>query len=304
MNRSLAQRTEPLKYARAFLILAEEMHFGRAAARLGMAQPSLSHQIARLETALGFSLFDRSRRSITLTFAGREYYAGMRRTLAMASHTMETASNTADKSARYIRIGFVSAAMFRALPRAAGIFGRHYPFIEPVFLPRTTSRQLEELQLGVIDIGCARGRVDDDAISATVLAKEKLLVALPSNHKLAAQDSIELDELDGMRYVTFPGGQADALADVIDKAWTEAEVRPSETMEADDWPSIISIVRFGAGFSIVPESVSELTMNGVCFRPVAGCDLVSELTVLQRRNETSESVSRFASIISTILSPC
>lgn len=298
MSQYSSRGLDPLKYTRVFLVLAEEMHFGRAARRLRMAQPSLSQQIAKLEAALGFKLFERGARGVFFSRAGEKYFLGMRQAMAIAAHSIDTAENYADKTQPTIRVGFVSAAMFRALPPVIAGFRENFPTVDVALFPRTTSMQIAELHAGMIDVACVRGPVTDSDLAASTITTERLLVAMPGNHRLARRRCVRLRDFRGERLITFPRSLAPSLANSVDRALESSACIPSDTFQADDWPSIVSLVASGSGFSIVPESVSALRIKGAAYRTLSGCDIRADLSVVCRRDRPSAHVDWLVSALS------
>jgi DNA-binding transcriptional LysR family regulator len=297
MNRQLRHGIDPLRYTRSFLTLVDEMHFGRAARRLNLSQPSLSGQIARLELSLGFLLFRRTGRGITLTCAGSRYAEGMRKAMATAIDSIESAEQSAHQRNAAVRVGFVSAAIFNALPRAMMQFGARFPSVEQALVPRRTDLQIDDLCAGTLDIACVRGPITESGLISATMLREKLFAAVPSAHRLARRREVDLADLRDEAIASFPEAHAEALASVINEAWSSAGGAPAKFAEANDWPAIIAMVGAGAACSVVPESVTALSVPGVKYRPLKNCRLRTDLTVAHRSGDRREHVQWLVSFL-------
>ena len=297
MNQHLRRGIDPLRYTRSFLTLVDEMHFGRAARRLNLSQPSLSGQIARLEQSLGFLLFQRTGRGIALTFAGSRYAEGMRKAMATAIASIENAEQSAHQNYGAVRVGFVSAAIFNALPRAMMQFGARFPSVEQGLVPRRTDLQIDDLRAGSLDIACVRGAVSLNDLTSATMLRERLFAAVPSAHVLARRPEIDLADLRDEAIASFPEEHAEALANVINEAWSSAGGAPANVAEANDWPAIVAMVGAGAACSVVPESVTALSVPGVSYRPLKNCRLRTDLTVAHRSGDQREHVRWLVSFL-------
>jgi DNA-binding transcriptional LysR family regulator len=181
------------------------------------------------------------------------------------------------------------------------MFGKKYPDVEVILLPARSSRQVEALKAGTLDIGCMRGTADEPTLVSRTAAREHLMIALPEKHSLASRRSVGMIHLQGERIVSYPRNQALALTRVMDEAWASIGGHQGEVLEADDWPSIVSLVAGGMGCALVPSSVSTLQMHGVVYRILRNCDLTSELCVVHRAGHRREHVQRLADALAQ---PC
>ncbi len=176
-----------LSQLRCFAAVAEELHFGRAAARLNMTQPPLSRQVQLLEHALGVALFERTSRSVRLTPAGRAFYGEARRILDLAEGAGLAAKRVARGEAGSVTIGFTAAASYGFLPRLIAAARAEMPDVDLALKEMVTADQTEALASGRIDLGLLRPPIDRrGGAEAVCVARERLLLAVPRGHPLAA----------------------------------------------------------------------------------------------------------------------
>ena len=276
--------TVELHHLRHFAAVAEELHFGRAADRLGMTQPPLSQSIKRLEAALGVTLFERSRRKVALTAAGRVFQAEAVRTLAQADAAIRLTRRAASEEIAQLRIGFVSAALYRLLPDVLRRFRDRYPDVEIRLEERSTDAQLAGLRDGSLDIGFVHPPLRDaDDLTIETVSRDRLIAAIPAAHELASAATIELAAFADSDFVLFPARQGPVLQRRIVQACRRAGFLPRIVQEAQRMHTILSLVAAGLGVSLVPEGARSLRLDGVSFVPVAGLpdDLAWELTTIR-----------------------
>jgi DNA-binding transcriptional LysR family regulator len=289
MNRRMPHATDALRYANAFLSLVDELHFGRAAVRLGIGQPSLSQQIRRLEQLMGVSLFDRGTRGVRLTPAAVELARGMRVVVAQTRRSVEDARRIAQGRRQVLRIGFIRAAVYEILPRAVAQFRVRHPDIDVVMMPSISSSQISAVRSGTVDVAFVRGPIPVEVLSpdlcAEQVAEEPLFLALPSAHKLARCRSVRLSQVADECVITFPAEQAAPLAATIALAWKGAGAVPTRLLEVDEWVTIVNLVAAGVGVSVVPASVRALGLAGVRYRAIADCHWRAVLSAVWRRND-------------------
>lgn len=239
---------------RYFVAVAEELHFGRAAARLHIAQPSLSTQVRRLETQLGVTLMRRNSRRVELTEAGETLLREGRRVLAQARRVVD-ATRTAGADA--LTVGFYGSAGAGMLPSVIATFGAQHPST-PVTVRELLLGDLDDLIEGEVDVAFTRlipEQVIDLPIEIEVLAQEPRVVALPIDHRLAGRESVVFADFAGERFVinpVVPGGTA---------ARWEAEQRrhglPARVgAEVASLAELLTYVAAGQGISLVPISVA------------------------------------------------
>jgi DNA-binding transcriptional LysR family regulator len=253
-----------------FVAVAEELHFGRAAARLNIAQPPLSRQIGQLEADLGVTLFDRSRSQIQLTQAGEALLEGGRDILERIEQTVREVQAIGEGAAGRLRIAFIGSASHGVLPGLIREFRAAYPDVG-LALSTMNNAELKRALIGRhIDVAIARPGLKDDEIRCMRLHEEPLILAVPQESPLAAADEIRLRELRSETFVLYPRRPRPSFADYILDICQKEGFLPHSQVLAQDYQSAISLVSVGVGISLVPQSVSLSQRHGVVYRPYAG----------------------------------
>jgi DNA-binding transcriptional LysR family regulator len=253
-----------LRQMRQFVAVAEELHFGKAALRLNMAQPPLSQAIRRLELELGVELFDRSKRAVELTEAGRVFLSAARRTLMQAElarkMTQRAATGVLD-----VRVGFVGPALHGALPGVLVIHRGAYPEIDVHLLERTTADQIRGILAGDLDVGFVSGFTRHIAGLATqVVERAAYVVAVPANWELAQGNSIRLADLADKPFILPPQAYAGFYSDPL-AMLESAGIKPQVTQEAAQTATMLSLVGAGLGCSIMASGVARTRPVNVRF---------------------------------------
>ena len=281
---------------RYFLAVAEELHFGRAATRLDMAQPPLSRQIASLEESLGVQLFDRSRSQIRLTQAGVVLQDHARQILARRDTAQRETRLVGAGGAGRLRIAFVGSASHGLLPMLIKSFRSVYPEVETALSALNNAELHRALLTREIDIAVARPELKDEEFRQQLLCREKLILALPDSSPLVAEDNITFADLSGQTFVLYPRRPRPSYADVVLDICEREGVKPGGLELTQDFQSAISLVSVGVGLSVVPESVSRTTRPGVIYRPYVGHNPGTALTVHSRLDNRAPQVLNFMEI--------
>ncbi|SAL48851.1 LysR family transcriptional regulator [Caballeronia telluris] len=301
-----------LRLLRYFVTVAEEMHFGRAAARLAMTQPPLSQAIRALEDALGVALFARTKRSVELTPVGHDLLPEVRRLLSAAEALRPLAQSLARGEAGVLSLAFVSTADYGLLPSLLRDFGARYPGVRLQLTEATSDVQIEELIAGRIDAGLAIPPLPPRhvaALSYLPVAREPLVVALPA--ELAAQlgqgapewadTPVSLRELASTPLVVFPRRLAPGFYDIIMGCYGACGLTPRIGQEAIQMQTIVSLVSAGMGVALVPQSLRNLRRTGVVYRPLAesgaGNGALVETGLVWRAAEVSPVLAGFIDIV-------
>ena len=274
-----------LRHMRHFVTVAEELHFGRAAARLGMAQPPLSQSIQRLETALGFKLFARTQRRVELTPAGRVFLDESRRTLSQADATVTLSRQAASDDTAELHVTFVSAALYRVLPVALRQFRSAHPLVRIRLDELATDPQIESLKDGTADLGFVTPPFrSTGGLEVVSIHRDPIVVAVPASSILARRDHLELSDLAEENFVLFPYKQGPTLHSRIMAACRRAGFLPHISQEARLMHTILSLVGAEMGVSLVPDGARTLGVDGVRFVPLSPVseDLSWELSMAWR----------------------
>ena len=260
-----------LRQWRQFVALAEELHFGRAAARLHMTQPPLTQAIAGLEATLGVRLFDRTQRSVRITPAGAALLPEVRELLARAQALPELARAAAAGELGRLRLAFVSTVGFELLPRWVRAFREQWPQVALELIEATGDVQLELLARGEVDAGFVLHSPGFSApgLAQALIATEPLVVALPEFHPLALDERPTLKSLLAEPLVIFPRRILPSLFDAIFALYNAAGRVPQVSQEAIQMQTIVNLVSAGLGMAWVPQSVRQFQRPGVVYRSVA-----------------------------------
>jgi DNA-binding transcriptional LysR family regulator len=284
-----------LRHLRSLIAIAEERSFTRAAERLHVAQPALSVQIRQLEAELGAQLFDRSRRTIALTDAGTVMVAESRELLSRLDRATTLVRQMGAGAVGRLSIGFVPSASNAALPPLLRRFGAAQPDVVLELRELAPAALVSGLHEGRLDIAFLYLPFDDPGLEQAVITREPFLVALPSEHPLAARAAVAVADLADERFV-LPAdhGMPGLHAQVLDIC-RDAGFAP-RTVQEDVWlvQTIAGLVSAGVGVALLPASARALTPEGVVYRPLAdaGGHLV-ELAAIWRRDDTSPVLRRF-----------
>ncbi len=253
-----------LRQLRHFVAVAEELHFGRAAARLHMTQPPLSQSIQNLEATLQCELFFRTRRSVQLTPAGHALLPEAQRLLQQVAALPSLVQRAAHGESGKLTLAFVSTADYSVLPSFLREFRRTYPQVHIELREATTNIQLEELAQGRIDVGLLipplPERLKDELDYVPVLT-EPLVAALPQN-MAKRKGPLHLRSLNDLPLIIFPREIAPGLHDAILGCFRDAGLTPHIGQEAIQMQTIVGLVSAGMGMALVPQSVSNLQWPG------------------------------------------
>ena len=285
-----------LRHLRYFVAVAEERHFGKAAARLHIAQPPLSQAIKQLEAALGVELLTRTTRRVELTPAGRRYLDRARAVLASVDAAGAEAARIANGGIGQVAIGFTGSATYELLPSLARVLRRDLPGIEldlkgEMLTPDQVSALLDE----TLDIGLLRPPVREPEVDVRVLRREPLIAALPASHPLAERTTVRLADLRDEPFICYPSRHRSVVYDAVFDACQQAGFVPSVVQEVGETATLVSFVAGGLGVALVPASVRHLQITGSQYRPLAGTTREVELAVAVRAGDQSPHVAKVLS---------
>lgn len=264
-----------LRQIEAFLAVAEELHFGRAAERLRMAQSPLSQTIKKLEKGLGAPLFVRNTRSVTLTPAGHSLLPHARRILDEVDLARRAVSAGTGTVYGKIAIGFSGALNHATLPPLTRALRQHYPQLDVTLRGGLlTQEALHQLGNGALDLAFIGLPIDAPSLATRRIAIERLGVTLPADHPLAGQASVEMAELANDPFITMPAAQGSTLREVTFAACAAAGFRPRIAQEVSDPYTALSLVAGGVGISLMPGSIEGIMPAGIVFLPLQGDDVL------------------------------
>ncbi|MEU6747846.1 LysR substrate-binding domain-containing protein [Spirillospora sp. NPDC046719] len=291
-----------LRHLRYFVAVAEELHFGRAAERLNMAQPPLSQAIRRLETDLGVELLHRSTRRVDLTDAGRGYLARARRILGEVDEAAHEARRIAAGAVGHLTIGCVGSATYSLLPALSRglsleLSGVDFSFRGEMLVPD----QAAALRTGEIDLALLRPPIADLSLTVLPLRRDRLVVAVPADHPLAAQRRVEVADLAGADLIVHSADRRSVMYDVVLGLFRDAAVEPRIRHEVGETSTLVTLVAGGLGAAVVPEPVTALALDGVVFRPLARPAAGVDLAIAHRTDRTEPHLARAVSVVRRIV---
>jgi DNA-binding transcriptional LysR family regulator len=257
-----------LRHLRYFLAVAETLHFGRAAQKLGMAQPPLSQQIRRLEELVGYPLFERTTRGVRLSPAGAMLRERATATMARLSDDLEQTRRVARGEEGRLTVGFSGSVMFTELPAAIQRYRRAYPRVEVQLREMWTAEQLPALADGSIDVGFLRDGERRPELALTPLLREPFRVVLPAKHELRRHRTIDPASLEGEPFVLFSRRHGTLAYERTIRCCLDAGFQPQIAQEAPQFPTLIRLVAAGLGVSLVPGCVATVAFPGAVFRPL------------------------------------
>jgi DNA-binding transcriptional LysR family regulator len=269
-----------LRHLRYFRAVAEELHFGKAAARLHMAQPPLSQQIRQLERELGVELLIRSTRKVELTPAGRAY---LKRAIAVLD-AVDDAGHQARRVAQgvegHLAISCVGSATYSLLPTLARALRDELPHVEiSVRGEMLAPAQVDALLTGDIDIALLRPSIEHHGIRCEHLRRDRLIAALPAGHPLARRESLHIGDLRAEDFIAHAGQGRSVMGGLLSAVCANAGFAPRIRHEVSETSTLVTLVAAGLGVAVVPAPTADLDIAGVAYRDLEpstlGVDLVA-----------------------------
>jgi DNA-binding transcriptional LysR family regulator len=257
-----------LNQLRCFVTVAEELHFGRAAARLNMTQPPLSRQIQVLEHIIDAPLLERTSRSVRLTPAGRSFLPEARRILKLAESASQVARRIAMGKTGSLKIGYTAAAAYGFLPELLAACRARLPEVDFSLKEMVSGDQLEALASGQIDAGLLRPPIARPELATKRVLAEPLLAAIPRKHPLASRENLAIKDFDGQPFVMYSPYESRYFHDLLVALFTQADILPRYVQHVGQIHSILAMVRAGLGVSIVPAAAANLKIAEVKLRPL------------------------------------
>lgn len=284
-----------LRHLRYFIAVAEELHFGHAAARLNISQPPLSQQIQILEQQIGARLFARTNRSVSLTDAGKQFLADSRQILSQVEDAAARAARLHHGETGELRIGFTSSDPFiKAVSDTLSTFRHRYPDVHIQTRETNTREQIVPLNEGALDLGLMRNTQLPETLVWERVLREPLLAMVPRDHPLASQPGVSLRELAREPFVFFDPHVGTGLYDDILGLMRRYDLTPVITQEVGEAMTIIGLVAAGLGVSILPASFRRVQLSEMCWLPIVEQDAVSEMwLVWSKHREQGQAARRF-----------
>ena len=292
-----------VQQARAFLVVAEELHFGRAAKRLHMAQPPLSRLIRQLEADLDGTLFERNTRHVSLTPQGEALIEPARELVLLAERIKDVVRKSKAGEVGRARIGFAGASVNQAVGELARQIRRKRPGISlELYSSQFSHVGLEKVLDGSLDLVIGRWDFLPPGISSRITAVEELLIALPENHPLAACDAVSAEDLADEAWVVLPGGAGATLPNRLNTLAVNAGFVPRIVQVAPDSWTLVVLVGAGVGISLILSSVRDnVPSRGVVYKPLKQEQRPVEVRLIWRRGDVNPAVQAVIEISESVL---
>lgn len=273
------------KTLQAFVAVAEEGHFGKAAQRLGITQSGLSQIVKNLEASIGGRLIDRTTRSVSLTDVGEAFLDNARELLQAHRLAEQKMANVVRGEEGTVRLGFVASAALDIVPRLAALAHEHAPGIRLSLTEVTSEEQIPQLKSGDIDVGVMREIQQFPGLIIQPLMDEPLLVAVPTGHTLSKRSNVALADLRDEEFVMFPRTRVSYLHDHIHQLCGRAGFTPVVVEQAVQFATILGLVSSNAGIAIVPQALTAIRLPNVTFLPIRDDDAISKVYIARRTDE-------------------
>ncbi|MGI9075518.1 MAG: LysR substrate-binding domain-containing protein [Bryobacteraceae bacterium] len=285
-----------LKHLRSFLAVAEHLSFRRAAEALYLSQPALSLQVRALEEELGFPLFLRDRRTVSLTAAGSLFAQEAREVLVRADDAKKRAQLANQGQIGQLRVGFISSAAAILIPPLIIQLRSRYPGIQLDLRNVLTGDQVVWLAEKRLDVGLLRLPLSSDEIVTTLIHREPFILLVPARHPLASRHRFSLEDLRDEHFIVYSRRLAPGFHDLTMSILNNAGVTPKIAQEAGEMYTIVSLVAAGLGIAILPQSVSLFGISGVVTRNLPPGLPPSDIGIAVRKNERSPVVRLFTEL--------
>lgn len=256
------------RHLRYFLVLAEELHFGRAAQRLAITQPPLSLNIQQLEASVGAQLFTRNSRGVQLTAAGQAFVPAARSLLDQAGLAAREAREVSQGMLGSLQIGFAGTVLYRGLPQILQGFAVDHPKLRLVLRELSSSDQLIDLMHERLDIGFVHTTRVPVGFSQILVSSQPFVACLPADHVLARRKRLSLARLQGEPFAVVSRAVSPDYHERILGLCADAGFSPEIRFELRHWLSVVSIVAQGLGCALVPAALQQAGLPGAVFVPL------------------------------------
>jgi DNA-binding transcriptional LysR family regulator len=261
-----------IRQLEAFVAVAEELHFGRAAARLRLAQSPLSQTIRKLERELGVTLFDRSTRSVALTPSGQALLPHAHRVFEELELGRQATRAVSGDVYGAVNLGFSGALNHRTLPPLTRAVRRRYPQVTLNLVAGVLTRDgVTQLERGSLDLCFVALPLEaSPRVRSRLIAREPLGAALPIDHPRAGDAAVDLIDLADDDFITTPAASGSGLREAGVRACIDAGFRPRVVQEITDPFMILTLVAAGVGVALISDGVAQIMPSGSVFVPLRG----------------------------------
>ncbi len=286
-----------LRHLRYFVAVAEELHFSRAAERVGIAQPPFSQQIKALEEEVGVPLLLRTKRTVELTAAGRAFLVEARKVLAQSERAVNMARRAARGEVGQLAVGFVSSTVYGRFSSVFGLMRKRHPDVNLVLQDLTSEEQIEAMKAHELDVGLVRPPLQNaESLSLRVIGSEALMVAMPAGHRLAKQKRLKVGALAREPFLLVPRHLGPGFYDQVMALCARAGFTPNVVQEARTTQTIVSLIAGGMGVSIVPASMQTFQHEGIVYRAVEP-EVTADFAVIWRPEDRSPVLRSFLELV-------
>lgn len=285
---------------RTFVVTAEELHVGRAAERLGVAQPAVSQQIKALETALGFRVFHRVRRGIELTEAGAAFLLHAKAALANADMAVQAGRRVSRGESGKLCVAYVHSALLEPeLPALLKLFSTAHPSVEIELSGISVREQVSALEDERIDIAFLRAPAGQlpASIKVTGFSRTPLDVVISQQHPASKLKRLRLHDLAGERLIVVDDPPGVGLGHRAIELCADAGIYPCDVLRTTDAISVVALASAGLGFGLVPRSLSRYGVEATVFKPLADANNMTEIIVATRKFDHTVLVSSFLDMV-------
>lgn len=283
-----------LRHLRYFAAVADELHFGRAAARLSVSQPALSVQIRQLEDIAGVRLFERHSRNVALTDAGRVLAEAAPKLMRDADAALIASQQAASGQTGELRVGFGPTLMLSTLAEVVRSYRARFPQVRLDLHELPSAEQTEALLSGDLDLGIVRASAPDPRLKAETFVKEPLLIALNRRHPLASRRRVSVADLASEPWIMFPHHIAPLLHEQVMQLCAKAGFRPTVVQESREVYTTVGLVGCGIGVTIIPSAARLMAWKGVAYKSIPKAFV--QLSIVRASGNTRPVVDAFVSV--------
>jgi len=287
-----------LRHLRYFVAVAEDLNFTKAAAKLHLAQPSLTRQIHNLEEEIGVRLLSRTKSHVALTEEGRSFLVDARRILALATESILSVQRLGRGETGELNIAYLSNFDFELLPETLAAFRQTFPHIALNLFDMTPAEQVRAMEARKIDLGFVglppppgAGQLQWESI-----ARHRTVVVLPVKHPLARNRQVKLDELKTMFFVGLSEKTHPGFRDWLNATCQPAGFTPRVLQDAELEPALMTFVAEGLGVSLAREHIKKLAHPGVALRPLAP-PVKTDYCIAWNRDNDSRALHQYIEIV-------
>ncbi|MBE9100856.1 LysR substrate-binding domain-containing protein [Vacuolonema iberomarrocanum] len=288
-----------LRLLRYFVVLAEELHFGRAAERLHLTQPALSKQIAALERELDLALLTRTKRVVLLTEAGRVFLEQAKQILAQAEAAVHLTKRTARGEVGTLTIGFTATAFYTVLPGLLRRFCDRFPKVELHLRELATEAQVKALNDRQIHLAFLHPPIDGRGLALHPIIEEQFLVVLPKQHPLLSYTAIPIAALAEEAFIIHPRHEGPILYDGFMQFCQQFGIQPNIVHESISLATRVCLVAAGIGVTFVSECVQPMVGSEVECRPLVESLLTLKCAAAWRLDDPSPTLREFLALLQT-----